>query len=107
LSFTSIEKEDLGLYAKILAHDPGMVNFGSSDGPIVGWEALKKVIADQNAALSETKIGVSDLYIHLSGDGKMGWATRLEIITFHGPRTAPASSAVLRLFFQERGGISI
>jgi uncharacterized protein (TIGR02246 family) len=74
---TSIEMEDLDLYAKIMAHDPDMVNFGTSGSPVVGWEALKKLIADQNAALSETKIGVSDLKIRLSGDGKFGWATDL------------------------------
>ena len=73
----SIEKEDLDLYAKCVAHDADMVNFGAMGDPIIGWEALKKVIEGQNAALSETKISVSDLKIHVSENGKNGWATCL------------------------------
>ncbi len=73
----SIEKEDLDLYAKCVAHDADMVNFGAMGGPIIGWEALRQVIEGQNAALSETKISVSDMKIHVSADGKSGWATCL------------------------------
>jgi ketosteroid isomerase-like protein len=54
-----------------------MVNFGAMGDPIIGWEALRKVIEGQNAALSETKIGVSAMSIHVSADGKSGWATCL------------------------------
>ena len=74
---TSIENEDMDLYAKVMAHVPDMVNFGTSGNPIVGWDALKKVIEDQNAALSETKITVTDLQIHVSETGKLAWATSL------------------------------
>jgi ketosteroid isomerase-like protein len=74
---TSIENEDMDLYAKVMAHVPDMVNFGTSENPIVGWDALKKVIEDQNAALSETKITVSDLAIHVSESGNLAWATCL------------------------------
>jgi len=74
---TSIEKEDIDLYGKILSHDPEMVNFGTSEPPIVGWDSLRKLIVDQNAALSQTKITASDLAIHLSADGNFAWATDL------------------------------
>ncbi len=74
---TSVENEDMDLYAKTMAHDPKMANFGTSGDPIVGWDALKKVIEDQNAALSETKITVTDLTIHVSETGKLAWATCL------------------------------
>ena len=73
----SIEKEDLDLYAKCVAHDADMVNFGAMGGPIIGWRALRQVIEGQNASLSETKINVSDMKIHVSADGKSGWATCL------------------------------
>jgi ketosteroid isomerase-like protein len=76
---TSIETEDIDLYGKILAHDQDMVNFGTSEPPIVGWDFLKKIIEDQNAALSQTKITASDLIIHISKDGNFAWATDLWI----------------------------
>lgn len=73
----SVEEEDMELYAQNVAHDPEMVNYGGFGDPIIGWDALKKVMEGQNEALSETKITVSDLKIHLSEDGKFGWATCL------------------------------
>ena len=73
----AVETEDMELYANNMAHDATMMNFGGFGNPIVGWEALKKVMDGQNAALSETKITVSDLAIHVSEDGKMAWATSL------------------------------
>lgn len=73
----SIEKEDIDLYAKVMAHDPSMVNFGTSEEPIVGWDALKKLIEGQNAALSDTKIEVKDQKIRVAANKKFGWATSL------------------------------
>jgi uncharacterized protein (TIGR02246 family) len=70
----SVETEDMDLYAGLVIHDTTMVNFGSFGKPIVGWDALKKVMDGQNELLSDTKITVSDLNIHVSGDGKMAWA---------------------------------
>lgn len=74
---TSVEAEDMELYAKNVAHDPEMVNFGGFGDPIIGWDALKKVMEGQNEALSQTKITVSDLAIHVAGDGNLAWATCL------------------------------
>jgi ketosteroid isomerase-like protein len=74
----SIENEDIELYSRIFVHDPDMVNFGTGEKErIVGWESLKKVIEDQNAALSGTKITQSDVTINLSPDGEFAWATSL------------------------------
>ncbi|KPL04393.1 MAG: hypothetical protein AMJ90_00740 [candidate division Zixibacteria bacterium SM23_73_2] len=73
----SVENEDMELYAENVAHDPEMVNFGSFGYPIIGWEALKKVMEDQNASLSKTKIEINDLKIHVSDTGKLAWATCL------------------------------
>ncbi len=74
---TSVEIEDMDLYSQNVAHDPDMVNFGGFGDPIMGWDALKKVMEDQNAALSETEITVSNLAIHVSDTGKLAWATCL------------------------------
>jgi ketosteroid isomerase-like protein len=74
----SIEKEDIDLYGKIFIHDTDMVNFGTgAKERIVGWNALKKIIEDQNAALSETQITKSDVTINVSPDGQFAWATSL------------------------------
>jgi len=64
-----LKTENIDLYAKILSHDQDMTNFGTSEPPIVGWDSLKKIIEDQNAALSQTKIIASDLAIHISKEG--------------------------------------
>ena len=75
---TSIETENIDLYSKIFIHDVNMVNFGTGEKErIVGWDALKKAIEDQNAALSGTKITQSDITINLSRDGEIAWATSL------------------------------
>jgi len=75
---TSIEDEDIDLYASIFVHDPGMVNFGSGAGDrIVGWEALRQVIEAQNAGLAGTTIAQSDVTIDVSSDGLWAWATSL------------------------------
>jgi uncharacterized protein (TIGR02246 family) len=73
----SVETENMELYAENVTHDPKMVNFGGFGDPIVGWEALQKVMEGQNEALSETKITVSDLAIHVSPTGQLAWATCL------------------------------
>jgi len=70
----SVETENMGSYAMLVVHDTTMVNFGSFGKPIMGWDALKKVMEGQNELLSDTKITVSDLKIQISGDGKMAWA---------------------------------
>lgn len=77
----SIMDEDMELYAENIAHDEAMVNFGAFGAPIIGWEALKQVMDAQNETLSETKIDVSDVTIHVSGDGKLAWATCLWKLT--------------------------
>ena len=74
---TSIEKEDMELYGKVMAHDDGMVNYGTDGAPIVGWNSLKKLIEDQNAALSQTKITANDVSVKVSPSGNWAWATSL------------------------------
>jgi ketosteroid isomerase-like protein len=73
----SIEDEDMELYAENVAHDPEMVNYGGFGDPIIGWDALKEVMDNQNAQLSETEISVNDMAIHVSETGKLAWATCL------------------------------
>ena len=73
----SVEMEDMELYAKLVTHDTTTVNFGGFGKPIVGWTALEKVMEGQNEMLSDTRIEVSDLRVHVSADGKLAWATCL------------------------------
>jgi ketosteroid isomerase-like protein len=74
---TSVENEDMDHYSKTVAHDTAMVDFGTDGQPIVGWEALKKVIADQNVALSQKKLSVSSVSIIVPPSGDLTWATTL------------------------------
>jgi len=73
----SIIDEDMDLYGQVVAHDADMVNFGAFGDPIIGWEALKTVIAGQNEMLSGTSIDVSDVNIHIGPNGVIAWATSL------------------------------
>jgi uncharacterized protein (TIGR02246 family) len=73
----SVETENMEAYAKLVAHDSAMVNFGGFGKPIAGWDALKKVMEGQNGMLSETNIEVSGLQIRVCADGKLAWATCL------------------------------
>ena len=75
---TSVENADIELYARTVANDSDMVNFGTSAGDrVVGWNTLKEVMTAQNAALSGTKISVSDVTINISPDEQFAWATLL------------------------------
>ncbi|MFH1219732.1 MAG: nuclear transport factor 2 family protein [Candidatus Eisenbacteria bacterium] len=73
----SIEKEDMELYGKVMAHDSEMVNFGTSEPPILGWPALKKLIEDQNAALTQTQIAARDINVRIAPSGNFAWVTDL------------------------------
>ncbi len=74
----SIENEDIEAYGSIFVHDPDMINFGTgANERIVGWDALKKSIETQNAAISGTEIIQSDITVNLSNDRKFAWATSL------------------------------
>ena len=57
------------LYGKLMAHDAGMVHYGTGGAPIVGWAALEKIIEDQDAALSQTKITASDVSLRSRHNG--------------------------------------
>lgn len=73
----SVEQEDMNLYNSLVCHDSTRIYYGGFGAPILGWDALQKVMEGQNEMLSDTKIGVSDLKIHMSEDGKTAWATSL------------------------------
>jgi ketosteroid isomerase-like protein len=73
----SVEQEDMGQYAQIVAHDSTSVNFGSMGEPIVGWEALRRVIEGQNTSLDSIRIEQSQVAIHILPGGTNAWATSL------------------------------
>lgn len=70
----SVETENMETYANLVVHDTTMMNFGAFGKPVLGWEALIKVMEGQNGLLSDTKITVSGLRIYVSADGKIAWA---------------------------------
>jgi ketosteroid isomerase-like protein len=74
----AVEGEDLELYGRVVDHNPEMVNFGTgSEERIVGWDALKKVMEAQFAALTDTRVAVSDVSISILPGGTSAWATSL------------------------------
>lgn len=73
----SVVQEDMELYAKHVAHDPEMVNFGAFGAPIIGWDALREVMEGQNAGLDSIRIDRSEVKIHVMPRGMNAWATSL------------------------------
>jgi len=73
----AVEKEDMNLYSAVMSHDSTMINFGSTGDPIIGWEALKKVIENQNSVFNNIDINVGDVRIHVASGGGIAWATSL------------------------------
>ena len=71
----AVEAEDLAMYSQNVAHDKSMVNFGAFGPPIIGWDALREVIAGQNEALSEINITEHDVSITIFDAGDQAWAT--------------------------------
>lgn len=72
---SSIQVEDMDLYALNVAHDSDMTNFGAFGEPIVGWPALEEVIKGQNDMLADISVDVSNLNVHVTPDGQWAWAT--------------------------------
>jgi len=73
----SIETADTNMYADLVVHDTGMIDFGAFGEPIRGWNELKQVIANQNATLDSVVIIVSDQRVHIASCGDIAWATSL------------------------------
>jgi uncharacterized protein (TIGR02246 family) len=74
---SSIEKEDMNLYAELVADDPVMVNFGAFGDPILGWDGLKDVMEEQSQVLEKTTITVRDVRVHVARSASIAWATSL------------------------------
>lgn len=70
----AIETEDIDLFAKITAHDPDMVNFGTDAAERwVGWDALKDSVEKQFAFFDKTKLTVKDQSIKVNSLGNVAW----------------------------------
>ncbi len=74
---TSLEREDLDLYAQLVASDPVMVNFGAFGDPILGWDGLKDAMAKQNRTYDYTRITVREVRVHVIPSAGIAWATSL------------------------------
>jgi ketosteroid isomerase-like protein len=73
----AVENEDLDEYAAVVGHDGEMVNFGAFGAPIVGWESLRAVMEEQNAALDSIRVEQSQVAIRVLSSGDDAWATSL------------------------------
>jgi len=74
----AVERGDIERYARVVDHDPSMVNFGTDVSErIVGWDALKKSMETQFAALKNTRIEVSEVTVTAAPGGEFAWATSM------------------------------
>jgi uncharacterized protein (TIGR02246 family) len=70
----ALETENIELFAKIMAHDPDMVNFGTDAAERwVGWQELKESVEKQFASFDKTKLTVKDQVIKLNSSGNTAW----------------------------------
>lgn len=77
----SIQNRDIDLYSTLVAHDTSMVNYNMFGDPIIGWRALMEAIANQDSVLSNAKINVMNLEIHVDRGSDMAWATGMWELT--------------------------
>jgi uncharacterized protein (TIGR02246 family) len=93
----AVENEDIELYGKVVANDPDMVNFGTDASErIVGWDALKKAIQAQFAALPGTRITASDVTVNVLSGGRFAWATSLWVFKATVAATGQAMEVPVR-----------
>jgi len=74
----AMEAEDVESISAIVAHDAGMVNFGTdATERWVGWEALKASIDKQFAAFDNQKVSVRDQVIKVGSGGMVAWFSQI------------------------------
>jgi len=72
----AIENSDIQSFSKVWAHEPDIVVLGTDAGErLFGWDALKKAIQAQWAALADVKTTLSDVTVNLLSGGRSAWAT--------------------------------
>ncbi len=70
------EREDMELYARVIAHDPEMVNIApGANAYFIGWDSLENAVEAEFDLVEGTSISTRDLKINLHPDGKIAWAT--------------------------------
>lgn len=70
----ALETEDMDLFAKVMAHDPDMVNFGTDRAERwVGWQKLKESVEKQFASFDNIKLTVKDQVIQVNRTGNSAW----------------------------------
>lgn len=73
-----IETEDAQLLSKIFAHDADMVIFGTNAAErVVGYDALKAVMAAQFEATEVSQLSVKDRVIEVHESGRVAWFSEI------------------------------
>ena len=68
------ETEDMALFSKIIAHDAGLVFYGTDAAEhFVGWPALQEASEEMFTAFENTKITVRDQVIDVHPSGTVAW----------------------------------
>jgi ketosteroid isomerase-like protein len=72
----ALENEDLEQVSNLVDHDADLVAFGTGEGQgIIGWDAFRIAVKQQNELLSDTKVSLRDMKIKLSSAGKFAYVT--------------------------------
>ena len=65
---------DVELFSRIMAHDPGMLNFGTDAAELwVGWEPLLESIRKQMETFKDVVVSVSKQAISVHESGSVAW----------------------------------
>jgi len=72
------EQEDMELFSRIIAHDPGSVFYGTDAAEhFVGWDVLKKAAETMFPAFENIKITVRDQVIKVHSSGNVAWFSQI------------------------------
>lgn len=70
----TLEREDMEVFSRTMAHDADMVNFGTDAAERwVGWDNLKTAVEKQFASFDSTKLTVRDQVIKVHPCGEVAW----------------------------------
>ena len=68
------ETEDMNLFSRIIAHDAGLVFYGTDAAEhFVGWAALQGAAEEMFPAFENVKITISDQVINIHPSGTVAW----------------------------------
>jgi uncharacterized protein (TIGR02246 family) len=98
------ESEDLEVFARLVAHDADMVNFGAdANDRWVGWEGLEAGLRQQFEVFSDTKVTPGEVDIHVSRSGNVAWLAQAMSMSMEFLGSPMTLEARITCVFERRG----